>query len=85
MTKIHYETCIQPRLDPSKWYVITLMSDDATYTYIVNSETAHHIYIYNGTYYKVTGLFSIYTITKFSKIYNSWSDVLVDYPEIIDL
>lgn len=81
MNKIIYHNTIN-RLDPSKWYLI---SSGVSVVYIVNSETDYHIYIYNGIYYKVIGPFNIYAHTIFNKIYDNLGDVLVDYPEILNI
>lgn len=79
-----YSTTI--KLENGLWYLLNFMHRPE-YKYIINSENQYHMYYIQATlkWYKTSKEFNIYPGTNIVKIYNNFSEILTDYPELIDL
>ena len=87
-TKIRYNTVYSNiLLKDNKWYLI---SHEAyiNYRYLVNPSNMRHFYkcIDDNQWYDFTGpSFNIDDDTDIIKKYDNFAEVLIDYPELIDL
>ena len=86
MKKIRYHDYDKPciKLDVDKWYLLHT-PELPKYRYLVNLENEYHIYCMYSVWSKSNHEFHINPETKIIRIYNNFADVLIDYPELIDL